>query len=169
MPYTNWTPSSQNPSVYSTAWTYSFGLCSPEAGGAPPQPDITLRREMAFVNGTQMTQVLSLAQMVQGTFFVDETGGQIYLWPPSGVDPNSADVEVADRDQLFVITTKNGVVLRGLTFEYSADCVDYGAVELNYGSSSNFLFDTDSFLWNNASGIHIFTTNPQDSADQLHD
>jgi hypothetical protein len=160
-PYTNWAPTSQNPSIYSTAWTYTFGLCSPLVGGAPPQPDITLRREMTFVNGTQMTQVLSLAQMLQGTFYVDEAQGQIYLWPPSGVDPNSADVEVADRYKLWIISNKNGVVLRGLTFEYSADCVGAGAAEMNNAASSNVLFDTDSFIWNNASGLHIFTINPQ--------
>jgi hypothetical protein len=123
---------------------------------------------MAFVNGAQMTQVLSLVQMVQGTFFVDETQGQIYLWPPSGVDPNSADVEVADRYQLWVITTKNGVVLRGLTFEYSADCVDYGAVELNFGASSNYIY----LIPTPSSGItlghpHLYHKSPG-SADQLH-
>jgi hypothetical protein len=161
-PYTNWSPTSQNPSIYSTAWTYNFALCTPLVGGAPPQPDITLRREMAFVNGAHMTQVLSLAQMAQGTFYVDGTQGQIYLWPPSGVDPNSANVEVADRYHLWVISLKNGVVLRGLTFEYSADCVGNGAVEMNFGASLNVLYDTDSFIWNNASGLHIFTTDPQD-------
>ena len=31
-----------------------------------------MRREMVAVNGTVLTQVLSIAQMQAGTFFVDE-------------------------------------------------------------------------------------------------
>jgi len=156
-PYTNWTQYSQNSSIYSTPWTYNFGLCPALTGNAPPQTDIVLRREMAFVNGAQMEQVLSLGQMLEGTFYVDDSGQQLYLWPPEGTNLSGADVELADRGQLWAITNKNGVVLRGLTFEYSADCKSDGAVELNFGPpSQNIEFDTDNFLWNNATGLHVF-------------
>jgi hypothetical protein len=156
-PYTNWTQYSRNSKIYSTPWTYNFGLCPPVQGTPPPQTDIVLRREMALVNGVAMDQVLALGQMLEGTFYVDDGGQQFYLWPPAGTDLNRADVELADRGQLWAITNKNGVVLRGLTFEYSADCKSDGAVELNFGPpSQNIEFDSDNFLWNNATGLHLF-------------
>ena len=155
--YTNWTQYSGNSNISTTPWTYNFGLCPELLGNAPPQTDIVLRREMAFVNGAQMEQVLSLGQMLEGTFYVDDTGQQLYLWPPAGTNLGSADVELADRGALWTITQKNGVVLRGLTFEYSADCKSKAAVEVNYGPpQQNIEFDTDNFLWNNATGLHLF-------------
>jgi hypothetical protein len=52
--YTNWTQSSGNSSIYSTPWTYNFGLCPALLGQAPPQTDILLRREMVFIDGTSL-------------------------------------------------------------------------------------------------------------------
>jgi hypothetical protein len=155
--YTNWTQSSGNPNIYSTPWIYNFGLCRPLQGSAPPQTDIVLRREMAFVNGAAMEQVLSLKEMLEGTFYVDDGGQKLYLWAPAGTNLSSADVELADRGQLWAITQKNDVVLRGLTFEYSADCVSDAAVQVNFGPPQKDIeFDSDNFLWNNATGLHLF-------------
>ena len=153
--YSNWTQSSFNSSVYSTPWTYNFGLCPVLTGLAPAQPDIMLRREMAMVNGFSLQQVLSQGQMMEGTFYVDDAGQQLYMWPPAGTDLGSADVELADRGELWLINNKNGVVLRGLTFEYSADCVGNGAVEVPNAPTQNILIDSDNFLWNNSGGIHF--------------
>jgi hypothetical protein len=155
-PYTNWTQYSGNGNIYSTPWTFNFGQCPALLGTAPPQTDILLRREMAIVNGTAMEQVMSLNQMLEGTFYVDDSGQQLYLWPPAGTDLSSADVELADRGPIWDINSKNGVVLRGLTFEYSSDCKSEGAVEVTNSGTQNVLFDTDNFLWNNASGLHLF-------------
>jgi hypothetical protein len=155
--YTNWTQYSGNSSIYSTPWTYNWGQCPPLLGATvQPQTDILMRREMAIINGAPMEQVMSLDQMVEGTFYVDDSGQQFYIWPPSGTDLNSADVELADRGQLWNITSKNGVVLRGLTFEYSADCKSQGAVGVIHAGTQNVLFDSDNFLWNNATGLHLF-------------
>jgi hypothetical protein len=154
--YTNWTQYSGNSNIYSTPWTFNFGLCPPLIGPAPREPDIHLRREMAIIDGVPLEQVLTITQMVEGTFYVDDAGQQFYIWPPSGTNLNTADVELADRGQLWAITRKNGVVLRGLTFEYSADCVGDGAVQVFAGPSQNIEFDTDNFFWNNATGLHLF-------------
>ena len=153
--YTNWTQSSGNSSIYSTPWTFAFGLCPALLGQAPPQTDIVLRREMAFINGVPLEQVLSMSQMLEGTFYVDDAGQQLYIWPPSGTNLSSADVELGDRGQLWNISNKNGVVLRGLTFEYSPDCKGQGSVDVINTTSLNILFDTDNFLWNDASGLHF--------------
>jgi hypothetical protein len=156
--YKNWNPYGANPSIYTSAWQYQWGLCDPDGGPAPPEYNIVMRREMIFVNGAPMTQVLSLAEMIfPGMFFVDEINGLLYLWPPSGVNMTTADVEVARLGNLLTVNktagTPNGVVFRGITFGYSSSCHKNSAVLVSNGQ--NVLFDTDAFVWNNAIGIGL--------------
>ena len=62
-----------NLNVLTSPWTNQWGFCASDGGNAPLEQDIVLRREMIFVNGSSMTQVLSQNQMVApGTFYVDE-------------------------------------------------------------------------------------------------
>ncbi|HEV3277052.1 MAG TPA: hypothetical protein VG860_09560 [Terriglobia bacterium] len=155
--WTGWQVSGGNKSIYTNPWPYSWGLCS--AGSqAPPWPDIVMRREMVFVGGSPLTQVLSLNEMAVSTFYVNETSGTIYIWPPAGVNVNTADIEVSVNPTLWTIEGFSNIVLRGLTFEYANSCRENGAV-LVYGPSphsvSNVLFDTDNFLWNNAQGLNL--------------
>jgi hypothetical protein len=151
--YTGWSQYSGNSSIYDTTWSHHWGECA-NASGCPSAADIVLRREMVAVNGSVMTQVMSLAQMVKGTFFVDESGGLIYVWPPSGTNMGSATVEVATQPTLVNIWEKSNLVFRGLTFQYANSCRANAAVEVT-GSSSNILFDSDTFQWNNGQGIAI--------------
>jgi len=137
--WTGWTPYSGNSSIYTNPWPYAWGLCT-AAGVGPAQADIVLRREMVFVNGTMLTEVLSLNEVTVGTFFVDETGGTIYAWPPTGTNMGSATVEVSTRPQVWTIRRQSNVVTRGLTFEYANPCWSDGAVQV-LGSPSNILFD----------------------------
>lgn len=148
--FTGWQPYSGNSSIYQTVWPYQFGLCAADSGGGPFQQDIVLRREVVFVNGVPLTQVLSLTQMRQGTFFVDETNAAIYVWPASGIVIGAADVEVGTRDSLLYLNNKSDVVVRGMTFEYSNSCRNGSALPVM--NSSNILLDSDTFLWNNAQG-----------------
>ncbi len=71
--YSGWVPFPGNPNIYTTVWPNQFGLCSADPGGGPFQQDIVLRREIVFVNGAPLTQVLSMNQMQQGSFYVDES------------------------------------------------------------------------------------------------
>src|SRR5580698_2151562 len=122
----------------------------------PTAPDIVLRREMVFVNGTSLNQVLSLNEVVVGTFYVDETGGTIYVWPPAGVNINNADVEVAVQPTVWTLQGQSNIVLRGLTFEYANTCRGNPAVVIAGAQSvSNVLLDTDNFVWNNAQGLAV--------------
>ncbi len=159
--WTGWQPYSGNGSIYTNTWPYAWGLCPPLAG-APPVPDIVERREGVFVNGSRLNQVLSLGEMMVGTFYVDQTGGEIYMWPQSGVNVSTADVEVAVEPQIWTVDGDSNFVLRGLTFEYANTCRDAGAVFINSQSgkpyANNFLIDSDSFLWNNAFGIEVGQT-----------
>ena len=151
--YTGWQPYSGNTSIFTNAWPNQWGLCPANPTG-PLEQDIVLRREMVIVNGTHLTQVLSLTEMLPGTFYADEAGATIYVWPPAGTDMSTATVEVPTLDSLFSIFSRNDIVLRGLTFQYSNGCRTSPAVTVS-GSAANILFDTDSFVWNNSLGLSI--------------
>jgi hypothetical protein len=158
--YTGWSTYSGNNSIYTNTWAYAWGYCAIDSGGPPLEQPVVLRREMVIVNGTVLTQVMSLSQMLfPGTFFVDETGGELYVWPPSGTNMTTADVEVGVNSSLLTITAngKNqitGIVIRGITFEYASSCHINSAVDVQ-GNVSNILFDTDTFIWNNATGLNF--------------
>lgn len=153
--FTGWTTYSKNSSIYTHSWTNNWGLCQTNGtAGAPAQPDIMLRREMVVVNGTVLTQVLSLSDVIQGTFYVDQNLNLLYMWPPSGTSISSADVEVSDKDGLLTFSGKDNFVVRGMVFQYDSSC-RYGAAVTVQGQSNNFLFDSDTFNWNNANGLMI--------------
>src|SRR5438477_5977877 len=66
--WTDWTASG---SVFTHSWTSLGGTCALPNGWLNMWP-IARRREMIFVNGTPLTQVISANQMVAGTFYVDD-------------------------------------------------------------------------------------------------
>lgn len=153
VPYTSW--SNYNSNIYTTPWPYQWGFCVPDNNGAPYEPPIVLRQEMVYVNGAQMTEVLSLNEMMfPGTFFVDEVGGLMYLWPPASVNPSVADVEVAVLPTLLNIFNVNGLVFRNIAFNYASSCHHSPAVLVG-GPSQNILFDTANFDWNSGEGIAV--------------
>lgn len=155
VPYTSWSVSNGNPAIYTSSWPNQWGFCPSDAGNAPHEPSIVLRREMVFVNGAPMTEVLSLSQMVfPGTFFVDEGSALLYVWPPEGTIMSSADVEVANSPTLLTIFSMQNVVFRGINFSYANTCHAAGAVYVE-GTSSNIIFDTDGFNWNSGQGLSI--------------
>jgi len=66
----------------------------------------------------------------------------------------TATVEVASSPTIFKISSKSNIVVRGLTFQYANSCRFSGAVFVT-GTSSNILFESDTFQWNNAEGLKI--------------
>jgi hypothetical protein len=92
--------------------------------------------------------------MLQGTFYVDQPSSLIYVWPATGTNMSTATVEVASTPEIFSIANKSNIVVRGLTFQYSNSCRGAAAVEVT-GPSTNILFDTDTFQWNNGQGLSI--------------
>ena len=157
----NWKVYSGNSQIYTNTWPNQWGLCPLDTGSdqAPPEEDIVRRREMVIVNGVLLTQVMSLSAVKQpGTFYVDETKAKIYVWPPTGTNMSTATVEVPSRANLFTISSKQNIVLRGLTFQYANSCRGDAAVLPEF-SSSNILLDKDFFYWNNSAGVKVqFTT-----------
>ena len=153
--YTGWSEYSQNHSIYTTSWTNDWGTC-PQLTSCPFQQEITMRQELVAVNGTVLTQVLSLTQMQQGTFYVDESSDLIYVWPATGTNMSTATVEAGTSSSLLTINGKSQIVVRGLTFQYANTCHGSAAVVVE-GNSKNILFDTDTFQWNNGQGLSIST------------
>jgi hypothetical protein len=117
------------------------------------------RQEMIFVNGFPLTQVLSLGEMTVGTFFVNESGKIVYIWPPSGTTISSATVEVATRPSLFELEGVHDWVLRGLTFQYASGCRNTNAAVFVTQSAANILIVSDNFLWNNSIGLELASDN----------
>ena len=70
--YTGWAKYQSNNEIYTNNWLNKWGTCK-QLTSCPFQQEIMMRREMVAVNGTVLTQVLSLAQMQTGTFFAMRT------------------------------------------------------------------------------------------------
>jgi hypothetical protein len=151
--YTGWATYQANSNIYTNSWLNQWGTCA-QLSSCPFQQEIMMRKEMVAVNGTVLTQVMSLVQMQADTFYVDEQGAQIYVWPPSGTNMGTATVDVASTSTLLTIQQKSNIVIRGLTFQYANSCRSSAAVQV-MGTSSNILFDTDIFQWNNGQGLSI--------------
>jgi hypothetical protein len=158
--YTGWAVYAANNKIYTATWPNRWGLCEADGGNAPFEQNIVMRQEMVLVNRTPVTQVLSLSQMIfPGSFYVDETKALVYVWPPSGTNMSTADVEVPTHPQILTVNSANGkaingIVFRGLTFEYANACRKDAAVNIS-GTVTNALFDTDTFMRNNAQGLAL--------------
>ena len=125
--YTGWTVYSGNSNIYTNTWTNTWGLC-PAVGGCPALQNISARQEMIFVNGVQLTQVLSFGEMLQGTFYVDTTHSTVYIWPANGTNMSTATVEVATLPYLVAVYGKSNLVFRGIVFQYANSCRGNSAV-----------------------------------------
>ena len=152
--WTDWTSAGN---IFTHNWPYTWGECA-LPNGWPSMWPIILRREMIFVNGTPLTQVISANQMVEGTFYVDDASHLVSMWPPSGTNMSTAAIEVAVRPGTFNIQSATNVVLRGITFEHASTCPQTGN-SVTVTSSNHILIDTDNFLWNNQAGLGLTLVN----------
>jgi hypothetical protein len=128
-----WVPSTSKPGVVTRHWPHDYGLCAVNPSwDATMIREIVRRREIVFVDGKRMTQVLSLGQMRPGTFHVDESADKISLWPPPGKDPNLVPVEIGARDRLVELGGTLNVRLRGLVVQHGNGCaIQQNAVHLH--------------------------------------
>ncbi len=139
-----------NRGIFTHPWVFSWGL-APVPQGWPRLHDIVRRREMIFVNGLLLNQVVGLENMSPGTFSVDEGAHLVYIWPRDTVDPNTAMVEVAVRDPLLLASGRTNLTIRGLVFQHAATALDASAVTVN--NSTHVLIEDSTFLWNNWGGL----------------
>jgi hypothetical protein len=154
--WTGWQSDTSNGALYRHFWPYAWRACAVPAGWPAGIAQITLRREMIFVNGKPMVQVLSRSHMKAGTFAVDEGNSTVYVWPPSGTNMSTAKVEVSVRPTIMQIQGRKNVVVRGLAFEHANPCINQNA--FNVYSSSDILFEGTHFRWNNWGGLFFSTS-----------
>ncbi|HAU37939.1 MAG TPA: hypothetical protein DCX07_09520, partial [Phycisphaerales bacterium] len=152
--WNGWQPGTDK-DVYVHPWTFRWGLVAYPPGweGAVTLQDIVRRREMIFLNGKPLRQVLNLKNLEPESFFVSEEEKKVYLRLPAGASMDGASVEVATRSALATVSAKQYVGFRNLVFQHDNTPLQGSALRIQ--NSSNILVEDCAFLWNNWSGLGI--------------
>jgi parallel beta-helix repeat protein len=145
----------KNTDIYTHPWPYKWGLAPYPPGweGNVVLEPIVRRREMIFVNGKSLDQVLSFEELKEGRFYVSEEEGIVYIWLSPGSDINNTSIEVAIRSGLFYANGKRNIWLKGLTFQHDNTPLDGTAV--HFVNSSNLFVEDCQFIWNNWTGLGL--------------
>ncbi len=151
--------------VFSHTWTKDWGTANDPTGGyiencgAHPKycahsPELVLRREMVFVNGERMRQVLSADAMEPGTFRVDQTADRLYLQPPAGDNFSESTVEVSVRSRGWFTDLETNLTIRNLGVEHVATPWKngLGAIVL---AGSNHTIENVMSVQNNHIGLNL--------------
>jgi len=154
---------------YQRSWPYTWGLAPYPSGwaGNVVLQDIVRRREMVYVNGHNLTQMLQYSDLTDYSFFADETAHTIYLQLGPSLPMSGATIEVGIRPQVFVVQGKQNVVLRDLVFRHGNAAVQDGAVQI--AGSTNVLISGCTFEWNNWIGLSLSGTSNITLSDNTAD
>jgi hypothetical protein len=121
---------------------------------------ILLRREMVFLDGALLRQVMSMEELrAQGeTFFVADTEpdepAALWIHTQPGTDLSSVTVEVAVRPTLLAAYHMANFVVRNLTFEHASTAISWPAVRLDGGR--NILMENCRIQWNNWNAMSAY-------------
>ena len=143
------------PSTYTHVWQYRWGL-APYPNGWLNQvqlPPIVRRREMIFVDGSPLRQVLTAEELEDSSFYVDEAGATVTVRLKTGATLDHARVEVASRPLLLSLQNTHNWLLRGITFQHGNAAIQDGAVRI--ADSENILVENCTFVWNNWVGLTV--------------
>jgi hypothetical protein len=168
--------------TYSLPWPYKWGYAAQPftVSGGPALGCLGLRREMVFLNGFQLTQVLQGPLTHAGTFIVidgqaDSNPGDdcptlfgksdaITIYPPTGTNMSTADVEIAVRSNLFTTSAAGAqnLELKGLIFQHDnngANISGYAAIRISGNNANqqgaNILLDGVTAQYNNWQGLAL--------------
>ncbi len=117
------------------------------AGGLP---------DMVYVDNVQLKQVLTKAEVVTGTFYVDRANSKLYI----GTSPTLKTVEASTRKQaiMYYSAATAGSKLRGIGVRRYAANVYFtskpGQIEVSNGAKS-IEFDNMTFIESSANGIFM--------------
>jgi Ricin-type beta-trefoil lectin domain-like/Right handed beta helix region len=171
--WTGWV--SEGNGVWSKAWSYDWGASgtgNTYYGGGPPVSELAARRELVFVGGQRLAQVLDKSELRESSFQVDEAGNKLTLKLRAGVDPNTTTTEVAVREQLFYIWNHDNIAIRGLVFQHSANRFPEGAVAFQEGQGRGCTNITvvDTLIRNNGQlGLDNYCNNITLQRNQVND
>jgi hypothetical protein len=115
--------------------------------------ELARRRELLFVDGVPLRQVLTYGELTPGTFCVDEAANRLYVLPVAPDEFLSSTVEVSVRPRGLFVQTSRNVIVDGLTIQHVAAPFQGGAFMVNDGDSVRIL--NTVARWNNHKG---FTT-----------
>lgn len=149
--WTGWALSSG--SIYSHGWTYNWGVGPEPYSGFATLTEVGKRRELICVNGEVLEQVLTKAEMVEGTFCIDQTADKAYIWPFAGTDVSTAQIEVSVRDNVFKAYGIKGFVMRNINVEHDGNFAPGTGASVT--QSTNVLVEDCSFSANNWYGFSL--------------
>ena len=138
--------------IYKHDWPYAWDDCENPWGSAEIILDpIVKRPEQLFMNGKPLRLVLNFSDLQEGTFCVNREVKKIYLWPPAGLEPQTALTEVSVRDNVLDTGGRTALLFRHLTFRQARAATYRNGLLVN--SSTNVLVDGCRFEWNGWNGF----------------
>ncbi len=141
--------------MYAHEWRYVWGAYKNPWEGHVEMKEIVRRREMVFVNGKRLTQVLNRSDVKAGTFMVDEDEALIWMLPPKGVDMASATIEAAQREKLWWQEYEHNITIRGIVFQHAATRWDNAWAAIRISGSNGVYFDACEIRQNNGLGLYM--------------
>ena len=152
--WSNWTYDAPA-KLYVHDWPYDWGVYPNPTGGAREVADIVRRREMIFIDGYHLKQVLSKEELTPGSFFVDETAQQVLVDPPTDLDPTKALVEVGIQEILWQQEHEHHIPRRGLVFQHAATQWDDTKAAVRISGCKNVMLENIQMHWNNGRALYM--------------
>jgi hypothetical protein len=149
--FTGWTQLSDGSITHH--WPYKWGMKPIPNGwenywnwdGNGYKRDVLRRSEMVYVNGQALRGVLSLSELVAGTFFVNESTERLHVRLPSGVSFSGATLEVGMRTSVLRINGRRNLTLRNFAVMRSRGAVQ--DVALLVSNSRNIALEGMAVRW----------------------
>ena len=154
-----WTPASGATAWAHTGWTTQFcQTCFDPNAIVAAYPTAGLP-DMVFINGRELAEVTSLAEVRPGTFFVDYNAQTLYV----GDDPTGAGttVEAAAQSQAAMFEPgAAGSVVRGVGFEEYASTYNPwpNPAMVVDNAAPNMDFERDAFVRSASRGLTVYAT-----------
>lgn len=154
--WTDWDKSA-GANIYTHPWPYTWGLsANPWEGENIPVAPMVRRREMIFVEGTALDQVLSASAFTDRSFYIAEDKGMVSLALPSDVDIRHASIEVSTREYLLAVYGAKNLTLRGLIFQHANSAMQDSAVRVF--DASHVTIEDCHFVQNNWTGLGVWNS-----------
>ena len=152
------------PGVFTHRWDRRWEAGPDVFGAAAPMGLAARRREMIFVDGKPLRQVLTDDGLRPGTFSVSEADRRVLIRLPEGADARRSRIEVATRPAALDLGSlwrdsrgadgwPEDFVLRGLVFRHYTQPTYGEAAVPAYGR--RFLIEDCDIGWNNAAGLAL--------------
>ena len=117
----------------------------------PDADEYSQRREIVFIDGSPLKQVLSQAGLAAGRFWMDDEANRLRIYHLG--DPNNSQVEVSVRTEGIMARGRSHLVFRGLRVEHVSSEKFIGAMSLG----SHNLVEDCRVEYNNGDGIEAYS------------